>query len=170
MDIETAKRKFHAFIHARSLAVIATTGPDGKPEAALMNIAVTPELEVIFETTDATRKFANLKANSRVSFVIGWDGNETLQYDGVTEWLEGRALEEAPRARYAFRSFRKKLSHQDWPGNHYFWVRPLWIRFSNYQLPRKVEEYRFRPDVAAPARTRAPWWRSLLRSTPRQRN
>jgi general stress protein 26 len=87
MDIETAKRKCHAFIHARSLAVIATTGSDGKPEAALMNIAVTPELEIIFETTDVTRKFANLKANSRVSFVIGWDDDETLQYDGVAEWL-----------------------------------------------------------------------------------
>jgi hypothetical protein len=168
MDIETAKRKFHAFIHARSLAVIATTGPDGKPEAALMNIAVTPELEIIFETTDATRKFANLKTNSRVSFVIGWDGDETLQYDGVTERLEGRALEEA-RARYVS-VFPQKLSHQNWPGNHYFWARPLWIRFSNYQLPRKVEEYRFRPDAAARARTRAPWWRSLLRPAPRQRN
>jgi len=76
-------------------------------------------------------------------------------------------LEDA-RAHYVS-VFPQTLSHQNWPGNHYFRVHPLWVRFSNYQLPRKVEEYHFQRDASAPALTRKPWWRSLLRSA-RQRN
>ena len=141
MDKEAARKRYYDFIRARTLGVIATTGRDGKPEAALMNIAVSAELEIVFETTDATRKFAHLKADPRVSFVIGWEGGETLQYDGVADEPEGRAFDEARRLFLS--TFPQKTSHQNWPGNHYFRVRPLWVRFSDYNPPRKVEEFRF---------------------------
>jgi uncharacterized pyridoxamine 5'-phosphate oxidase family protein len=166
MDDVTARKKFYEFIRARNQGVIATAGPDGKPEAALMNIAVTPELDIIFETTDATRKFANLKADSRVSFVIGWDGGETLQYDGMADEPEGRAFDEARRLFLA--TFPQKTSHQNWPGNHYFWVRPLWVRFSNYNPPRTVEEFRF--GTEEPSSARGPWWRLFRGETRQQRN
>jgi len=146
--------------------VIATAGLGGKPEAALMNIAVTPELEIIFETTDATRKFANLKTNSRVSIVVGWDGGETLQYDGVADEPEGRDQAEAQRLFLA--AFPQKTSHQNWPGNRYFRVRPLWVRFSNYTPPRKVEEFRFATEEESlPRRS---WWQSLTCVPPRRQH
>ena len=166
MDNVTARKKFYEFIRARTQGVIATTGPDGKPEAALMNIAVTPNLEIIFETTDATRKFANLKANSRVSFVIGWDGGETLQYDGVADEPDGRAFDEA--LGFFLATFPQKTSHQNWPGNHYFRVRPLWVRFSNYSPPRTVEEFRF--DTEEQSRPRRSWWQRLVRAPKREQH
>lgn len=138
---QATRKKLHDFIWARGQGVIATTGSAGQPEAALMDIAVTPDLQLIFETTDQTRKFANLRARPGVAFVIGWDGNETLQYDGIAEEPEGRALAEARKLYVA--AFPEKISHLNWPGNHHFRARPVWIRFSSYYSPRTVEEYRF---------------------------
>ncbi len=136
---EPAKKKLLAFLQARRLAVIATADGEARPEAALIDFAVTGELEIIFETTTATRKITNLRHNPRVALVIGWDGDQTLQYDGLAEEPSGQALERI-RARY-LSVFPEKTSHQNWPGNCYFLVRPLWIRFSNYYTPRTVEEY-----------------------------
>ena len=157
MTDEAAKQKLYDFMRARGQGVIATAGPDGRPEAALMDIVVTPALEIIFETTDQTRKFANLTARPAISFVVGWNGDETLQYDGIVQQPAGRALEEIQRL-YVER-FPHKASHPDWPGNHYFLVRPSWIRFSNYRTPRKIEEFRFELENApAPQKS---WWNKL---------
>lgn len=123
-------------------AVIATTGSGG-PEAALMDIAVTPELEIIFETTDATRKIRNMHDDPRVAFVIGWQNNRTLQYEGSVDEPLGREQERI--VGHFFSAFPDKLSHRHWPGNHYFRVRPRWIRYSDYNSPRLVEEHHFPP-------------------------
>jgi hypothetical protein len=167
MDAETARTFFYDFLHNRTQGVIATVGPEGRPEAALMDIAVTPALDLIFETTDQTRKFANLGDRPAISFVVGWGGDETLQYDGVVEQLSGRALEEALTLYLSV--FPQKLSHPEWPGNYYFRARPTWIRYSNYHPPRRIEEFRFGPDQT-PQSGRG-WWKRFTRpSKERQRN
>lgn len=167
MADDAAKRALYDFIHARGQGVLATAGKDGKPEAAVMDFAVTPELEIIFETTDQTRKFANLRRDHRVALVVGgWDGSETLQYDGLAHEPEGPMLDLA-RKRY-FSVFPQKLSHQNWPGNHYFVIRPLWVRFSNYHPPRRVEEFRW--DAAESPARHATWWSKLRGQQRRQRN
>ena len=151
------KERLYSFIRARTQGVIATVCRDGKPEAALMDIAVTADLEIIFETTDQTRKFANLTARPAVSFVVGWDGGETLQYDGIVHLLEGAKLEKIKQLYVA--TFPQKASHPNWPGNYYFLVRPSWIRFSDYRMPRKIEEFRFNAEMgASPKRG---WWNKL---------
>ena len=132
-------------------AVIATAGPSGA-EAALMDIAVTPELEIIFETTEATRKIHNMQDDPRVAFVIGWENNQTLQYEGTVKEPSGREQERVI-AQY-FTVFPHKLSHQYWPGNHIFLVKPRWIRFSDYNSPRSVEEHHYPPAPDASAEVR----------------
>jgi hypothetical protein len=134
------------------LAVIATAGHDGKPEAALVDIAVTHAPEVIFETTDATRKIHNLRANPRVSLVIGWDDDKTLQCDGLVDEPLGREKERI--LQHYLARFPEKSSHQHWPGNQYFRVRPSWIRFSDYHSPRTVEEYQFPQSAEVEPATR----------------
>lgn len=88
-----AKRRLYEYIRTCPQAVIATATRDGKPEAARVNIAVTADLEVIFETTSATRKFSNLEDNPSAAFVIGWEDEKTLQYEGIVDRPEGHALE-----------------------------------------------------------------------------
>jgi hypothetical protein len=53
-----------------------------------LGIVVTHAFEVFFDTLDTSRKVANLRTNSNVSFVIGGllDGEEkTVQYEGVAD-------------------------------------------------------------------------------------
>lgn len=126
------------FIARHPLAVLASTSADGAPQAALINIAVTPALEIIFETTCETRKFANLERDPRAALVIG-SGQETLQYEGVADRPEGPAREQARDAFLA--AFPEKAADENWPGNSYFRVRPQWLRFSSYYRPRSIAEY-----------------------------
>lgn len=156
MEISDAKRKeLFDFIAERRMGVIATVDAEGRPEAALMNLAVTPSLEILFETTNQTRKFANLARNPAVALVVGWNDERTLQYDGIAEKAVGAV---AAVAREAFlAAFPEKASHQFWPGNDYFRVRPRWIRFSSYYNPRSVAEYSF--PLAEPKPRRRPFWK-----------
>ncbi len=129
------------FLKAQRYGVIATATPDGKPEAALVDLAATESGEIIFETTSATRKFENLRNNPRVALVVGWEDDQTLQIDGMVDAPSGSEL---ARLRDFYLSvFPQKVSHPNWPGNHYFRVRPSWMRFSDYNMPRSVEEFWF---------------------------
>jgi uncharacterized pyridoxamine 5'-phosphate oxidase family protein len=135
------KAELCAFMQSHRLAVLATADRHGRPEAALVDVAVTDGLEIIFETTSETRKIRNLQENPRISFVIGWADNQTLQYDGVVDQPGAGELERI--VRYYLSVFPEKLSHRAWPGNFYFRARPLWIRYSDYHSPRSVEEHQF---------------------------
>ena len=129
------------FLQAQRWGVIATATLDGRPEAALVDIAVTAQGEIVFETTSATRKFGNLRDNPRVAFVVGWENEQTLQIDGNVDAPMGSEL--ARLRDFYLSTFPQKLSHPNWPGNHYFRVRPHWMRFSDYHMPRSVVEFRF---------------------------
>jgi hypothetical protein len=135
------KDELKKFMQSHRLAVIATAGRDRKPEAALVDIAVTDALEVIFETTSATRKINNLRENPQVSLVIGWNDNKTLQCDGLVDQPLGREQERV--IQQYLTTYPEKASHQHWPGNHHFRVRSLWMRFSDYHSPRSVVEFQF---------------------------
>ena len=136
-----SKQQLYDFIRARPLAVLATVCGEGGPQAALVGVAVTQDLELIFDTTDATRKYPNLKRDPRIAFVVGWDGEETLQYEGVADEPAGDELERLKQIYFA--TFPDGKARQDWPGLTYFRVRPRWIRFSSYYRPRRVDELRF---------------------------
>ncbi len=140
------KRKLYDFIAAQRFAVVATISASGVPEAALVGIAVTPDLELIFETTDATRKHGNLRRDPHISLVIGWADQRTLQYEGVADEPMGTELE---RLKTTFFSTWPELrGHEGWPGLTYFRVKPRWIRFSSYYQPRSVEEIIFAANDA----------------------
>jgi hypothetical protein len=166
--MDTVKERLFAFIQRHELAVMATASGAAVPEAALVNIAVTPALEIVFETTAATRKHANLRDNPHVAMVVGWKDDQTLQIDGIAEMLEGASRD---RLRKVFMAaFPEKAFHAYWPGNDFYCVRPYWARFSNYSPPRKVEEFSFPENDIVPVVQR--WWPFALspRRKRRQRN
>ena len=72
------KAELHAFIARQRYGVVATVQPDGSTESALVGIAVTPELEIFFDTLGDTRKAQNLRRDPRVSMVIGWDNEQSV--------------------------------------------------------------------------------------------
>lgn len=127
------------FIQPRKLAVISTTAPNGDPQSALVGIAVSPQLEIVFDTLQSTRKYTNLKADPRISLVVGWEGEQTVQYQGVATELQGDAL------RYAkdiyFQTWPSGIERQQWPGITWFLIKPKWVRYSDFESGH-IEELR----------------------------
>ncbi|MDQ2777480.1 MAG: pyridoxamine 5'-phosphate oxidase family protein [Acidobacteriota bacterium] len=131
-----------AFIAGHKLGVLGSISPLGTPQSALVGIAVTPELEIIFDTVNTSRKYRNLTTNPAASFVIGWEGEITLQYEG--EAREPRGPELGHHKEIYFAAWPECLAHENWPGIAYFVVRPKWIRYSDYnQTPPLIEEFLF---------------------------
>ncbi len=98
-----------AFIRAHGLAVVSTVSAGGAPEAALVNIAVTDDLELVFYTLQTTRKCANLRRDPRIAVVIGWDDETTLQCDGTADEPRDEDLE---RLKQAYRAARPDAAFQ----------------------------------------------------------
>jgi general stress protein 26 len=130
------------FLDAEKLGVLATARSDGSPEAALMGVVATEELELIFDTVKSSRKYPNLKSNPRVAFVIGCTSEITVQYEGIAEELEGEAL--AKYKKIYFAKFTDGPARECWPGIVYFAVRPRWVRYCDYNPEtRRIEEKTF---------------------------
>ena len=133
----------YGFLSPYRLAVLSTLAAALSPQSALVGIAVTPSLEIIFDTVDISRKYTNLQQNARCSFVIGWEGERTVQYEGLAYQITGTS-----EFRNYFESYCQVWpdapARQGWKGLVYFIVRPSWIRYSDYDArPPRIEELRF---------------------------
>lgn len=135
----------YEFIRNRKLAVISSLGPRGEPQSALVGIAVSPELELVFDTVKTSRKYPNLKADPRISVVIGWEGEQTVQYEGMAGEPEGEELLRAKQTYFA--AWPDGVRRQQWPGIAYFLIRPRWLRYSDFDTGR-IEEMRFETGSA----------------------
>jgi hypothetical protein len=132
----------YVFMSRHKLGVLGTICSAGTPQSALVGVAITPEFEIVFDTVRHTRKYPNLKAKPACSFVIGWDAEQTVQYEGVAEELQPPALERY-QAIY-FKVWTDGPARLSWPGIVYFLVRPAWIRYSDFaQDPPLIREFTF---------------------------
>ena len=140
MNREELHQFVHNFIAARKYGVISSVGPGGEPQSALVGIAVSHQLEIVFDTVTTSRKYPNLKADPRIAIVTGWEGEQTVQYEGIAIEPEGRDLVHAKQTYFA--RWPDGVERQKWPAIAYFLVRPSWIRYSDFDTGR-VEEMRF---------------------------
>jgi hypothetical protein len=137
-------RDLYPFMAKHRLGVLGTVCDSATPQSALMGIAITPQLEIIFDTVKSSRKYPNLISRPTCSFVVGgWGASEqTLQYEGQAEELKPPELE-----RYQeiyFKAWPDGPTRMSWPGIVYFVVRPTWIRYSDFdQNPPLIREFRF---------------------------
>lgn len=131
----------YSFLSRHRYGVVSSIGDDGTPQSALVGVAVSPELEIIFDTVKTSRKYRNLIARPLCSFVVGWDGEQTVQFQGAAEEPRGPDL---PRYQEIyFATWPECRSHLSWPDIAYFVVRPRWIRYSDYdQSPPLIQEFR----------------------------
>ena len=129
----------HSFLAGHRYGVVASLGADGCPQCALVGIALTADMEIVFDTARNSRKYVNLLARPACSMVIGWAGEHTVQLQGfgfeptfsalpayqdayLAAWPDGRGRARDPNIAYLV-------------------VRPEWIRYSDYdQSPPIIEE------------------------------
>jgi len=132
------RAELHAFLRKHCLAVVSTVRI-GAPQAAVVGIAVTDSLDIIFDTLSTSRKFANLIADPRVALVVGWDGEETVQIEGIADVPGGDDLAACKQAYFAV--WPDGRERETW--DHIIWirVRPRWLRFSDFGVtPPRIEE------------------------------
>lgn len=137
------KKEFlYDFIAKHRYAVISTVDPDGNPEAALVGFAVAPDLKLIFDTVGSSRKYRNLKQNSSIALVIGWENEQTVQYEGRVISQAGKEFNSMMDLYYkVFADSRER--YEKWKDVEYFVVVPDWIRYSDFNEPQVIEEMDF---------------------------
>ena len=126
------------YISSQKLAVVSSVNTAGDPESAIIGIAVNKDLEIVFDTVVSSRKYTNLLQHTKVSLVIGWDNETTVQYEGIAKLL-GESDQQLRELYYAsYPDGRERAA--TWPGLSYFKVTPHWIRYSNFNNPQVIEE------------------------------
>lgn len=141
VDDDRAKRKILEFLRKHNLAVIATCHPNGAPEAATIDFAVRDDLEIVFSTFKDTRKFSNLGERPGVAFVVGWDDNVTVQFEG-----EAVRVPTADVARYEKAFLDMVPAEREFieRGAVLFKATPRWIRYSDFNKePPELIEIRY---------------------------
>jgi len=141
------------FLRTHRLAVQASRGAGETVQAALVGIAVTDALEIVFDTLSSTRKVANLRVSPRMALVIGgWSAGDerTVQLEGIADEPTGDELDRLKHAYFAAWPDGPRRAH--WSGLVYVRVRPTWIRYSDFnQDPPVVVEFTSQHLGAAPA-------------------
>jgi hypothetical protein len=136
------KTELYQFLSAQKLGVLGYLSSGGAPRSALVGIAVTPDLDVVFDTVSSSRKYGCLAANPAASFAMGWAGEVTVQLEGQAFQPKGAELERYQQVYFA--AWPDGPDRLNWPGIAYFVVRPKWIRYSDYdQRPPLIEEFSF---------------------------
>ncbi|SRR5260370_23851830 len=128
----------YEFTNKERLAVLSTVTDTGQPQSALLGMAVTQQLEIIFDTVNSSRKHPNLKKHPRVAWVLGCTTEVTVQYEGVAEGAGERL------AKYKkIYSAHFRMDPYGRAGT-YFVARPTWVRYCDYNPEsRRIEERKF---------------------------
>ncbi len=133
-----SRSDFIAFLRQHRLAVLSTVR-DGAPQAALVGIAVTDSLEIVFDTVTGSRKYTNLLADPRVALVAGWDYGQTVQVEGMADPIASEEL--AAYKEVYFAVWPDGRERERWPDIAYVRVRPRWLRLADYgRAPPRIEE------------------------------
>jgi nitroimidazol reductase NimA-like FMN-containing flavoprotein (pyridoxamine 5'-phosphate oxidase superfamily) len=130
-----------AYLLSQRLGVLGTLSPTFQPQGALVGYAVTPDLEILFDTVRTSRKYRNMMANPHVSFTVGNTAidasgradERTAQYEGMAEELTGERLTQLRPVYFA--TWPDCVEHQHWKDITWFVIQPRWIRYSDYNVP-----------------------------------
>lgn len=136
------------FMRSVPLVTAATLSHDGAPQAALLGVATSDQLELVFDTVDNSRKFGNVLRDGRIAVVFGKAGGyvsgshdeRTVQYQGVADVPSGAELKRVQEEIY-FKQFPEGRERLKWAHITYVRVRPTWIRYTDYNAnPPEIVE------------------------------
>ncbi len=135
------KPEMLAYMQAHKLAVVATIGPDGAPQSALVGVGTTPALEVVFDTLSTTRKHANLQRNPRIAVTFSGPGEQTLQYEGVATPVSITGEDDQAYRQAYYAAWPEGREHARWRNLVYWRVAPRWARYSDYDRGPLIIEF-----------------------------
>jgi pyridoxine/pyridoxamine 5'-phosphate oxidase len=133
------RQELYEYMRRQRYGVLSSVSTDGTPQSALVGVAITPELDIVFDTLKTSRKYPNLLQDPRCSFVLGWHGEQTVQLEGVAEQPIGDELLRL-QAIY-FETWPDGAARAHWTGIVWLVMRTRWLRYSDYNFdPPRVWE------------------------------
>jgi hypothetical protein len=130
----------YPFLTQFRYGVVSSLSASGTPQSALVGIAVTPQLAIVFDTVRSSRKYANLIERKACSFVVGWGGEQTVQLEGVAIEPAGEELKRYQDIYFAV--WPDGQARLAWPGIVHLVVQPTWIRYSDFDAsPPLIVEF-----------------------------
>ena len=121
------------YMRSQRLAVVSSLSAEGAPQSALVGVAVTDALEIVFDTTSVTRKHANLSRNNRAAVTFGGAGEQTLQLEGLAHPVSFDGESDALYREAYYQAWPSGRDRRAWPNIAYWRIVPTWIRFSDYE-------------------------------------
>jgi pyridoxine/pyridoxamine 5'-phosphate oxidase len=129
------------YMRRHRLAVVSSVASDGRPQSALVGIAVSSRYEVIFDTVSDSRKHANLERDPRAAFVFSGPGERTLQFEGGARVLAINDREDAEVLEVYYAVWPDGRDRLSWPKISYWCVAPRWARYSDFGKGPMIESF-----------------------------
>jgi hypothetical protein len=126
-----------SLLRTQKIGVVSTIAADGSPRSAVVGVAITDDLEIVFDTLESTRKAENLRRDARVAMVIGMD-DWTFQSEGLADEPRGVELEALKQCYYA--AYPDGPARLSWQGLIYVRVRLHSARLTDYRDEGKITE------------------------------
>lgn len=120
------------FLREHKLVVEASVHGDGTPQAAVIGVAaaiVDGHLELVFDTSNTSRKHQNLVRDGRIA-IAAWHDATTVQIEARADQPTGADLARAKATYLA--AFPDGVEREAWPDIAYWRLRPIWIRTSDF--------------------------------------
>jgi pyridoxine/pyridoxamine 5'-phosphate oxidase len=118
------------FLARHQLGAISTVNPDGSPEAAVIQVTLGEDLNIVFDSFPGSRKLANIERDSRIAIVIGWDENVTVQIEGRARPAKADEEQRLRDVHIANCPLEAEFLKQ---GAQLFTILPRWIRYSDFR-------------------------------------
>lgn len=131
------KKQLYTLMKPYTHGVVSTISPANTPQSAYVALAITPKLQIIFDTVTDSRKFKNIGLNAYVSCELGGDNDTTIQYEGIAKVPTERELKKLLPIYFA--SFPDgRARRKNWRNLVYICIEPKWIRYSNFNDPSPI--------------------------------
>ncbi len=125
------------FVRTHGGGVVATNAPGACPESAWVNLVADDDGRLVFGTNTASRKFANLGADPRVSLVVVSGTGQEYQLEGEAVVLAG---EPARAAAGLLESRHPGSGGHDPAATRLVEVTVGWVRFVDVAVDPPVRE------------------------------
>lgn len=127
------------YLKNHKLAVMATVGVDGKPEAATVAFTLSNDGVIIVATSSASRKLHNIKSGSEVALVVGWE-DKTVQIEGNAAILKDDNVIKKYEAQHLVNN-PGSVDYAKQPEQKYIVIHPKWLRFTDFRsMPPTIQE------------------------------
>jgi len=132
-----------AYMRSHKLAVVSSLAKEGAPQSALVGVATTDDLEIVFDTVDKSRKHANMVRDRRVSVAFSGPAEQTLQCEGICAPVPVQGNDGAHYRETYYRAWPDGRARLSWEGLVYWRIEPKWARYSDFDRGPLIVEFRW---------------------------